>query len=156
MGQSLLGSYQCGPTMLFGGRWNRFIEAARTTAEASNCYSRKRMSALVIKGGKILAAAPNKKNHRGSIHAEANAMARMARQKRKPKGCMVLVARFRQDGSFGNAKPCANCLEFMRAHQIRQVAWTTNAQTIEILPLDLVASEYVPPKTQESDEAANT
>ena len=44
----------------------------------------------------------------------------------------------------------------MRTHQIRQVAWTTNAQTIEILPLDLVASEYVPPKTRERDEAANT
>jgi len=142
--------------MIFGGRWNRFIEAARTTAEASNCYPRKRMAALVIKGGKILAAAPNKKNHRGSIHAEANAMARMFRQSRKPKGCMVLVTRFRQDGSFGNAKPCANCLEFMRTHQIRQVAWTTNAQTIEILPLDLVTSDYVPPKTREREDAANT
>ena len=138
---------------VFGRRWERFISTARVTAESSNCYSRKRMAALIIKGGKILAAAPNKKNHRGSIHAEANAMARMFRQSNKPKGCKVFVARFRKDGSFGNAKPCANCIEFMRSHGIKQVSWTTPNQTIEVMPLYKMTSDYVPPSTRESNEA---
>ncbi len=138
---------------LFGRRWERFIQVARITAESSNCYPRKRMAALVIKGGKVMAAAPNKKNHRGSIHAEANALARMQRQAHKPKGCKVFVARFRHDGSFGNAKPCATCIEFMRSHGIKQVAWTTSNQTIEVMPISIMTNEYTPPNTRESRDA---
>ena len=131
-------------------KWKSYVAAARTVAESSNCNVRKSMAALVIRGGKILAAAPNMKNHRGSIHAEANALARMTYQKRRPKGATVFVARFRQDGSFGNAKPCANCIEFLKAHRVKDVVWTTAAQTLEFCSLADLENDYLPPLTNEA------
>ena len=132
------------------GRWERYVSTARTVAESSNCNPRKSMAALVIRGGKILAAAPNMKNHRGSIHAEANALARMTYQKRRPKGATVFVARFRQDGSFGNAKPCSNCIQFLKTHRVKDVVWTTANQTLEFCSLSELENDYLPHPTNES------
>lgn len=125
-------------------RVHRHLDLLRKQAEQSNC--RVPMAALVIRGNKVVAVGNNKKGHRASsLHAEMDALRQLRYQKRRAQGATVFVARFRHDGSFGNAKPCANCLEHLRSHGVKDVMWTTVRGTIELQLLEDMDTEYVPP-----------
>jgi len=125
-------------------RMQRILENAISVAEESNCQVK--MGAIVFRSGKILGRACNKKGYRGrSIHAEVNACRELRYQKRTPKGTEILVARERPSGGWGNAKPCATCIEWMRLVGVRRVWWTTVEQTLECATLSSVENqEYIP------------
>ena len=122
------------------------VEKLRDVQEESTC--RVQMAAMVVRGGKPIAIGNNKKGYRGgSLHAEVDALRQLLYQKRRGRGCTVIVARFRADGSYGLAKPCANCIEFMKSEGVSDVAWTTARGTIEIQSLREIENKYIPPTT---------
>lgn len=125
-------------------RVHRHLDLLRKQAEHSNC--KVPMAALVLRGNKVVALGNNKKGHRASsLHAEMDALRQLRYQKRGAKGATVFVARFRHDGSFGNAKPCLNCLEHLSSHGVKDVMWTTARGTIEWQFLDQIETDYLPP-----------
>jgi len=127
-------------------RFDLLVEKLRDAQEESNC--RVPMAAMVVRGGRPIAIGNNKKGYRGcSLHAEVDALRQLRYQKRRGRGCTVVVARFRADGSYGLAKPCANCIEFMKSEGVSDVAWTTTRGTIEIQSLREIENKYIPPTT---------
>jgi len=131
-------------------RFDLLVEKLRDAQEESNC--RVPMAAMVVRGGRPIAIGNNKKGYRGcSLHAEVDALRQLRYQKRRGRGCTVIVARFRADGSYGLAKPCANCIEFMKSEGVSDVAWTTARGTIEIQNLQKIETEYVPATTLRED-----
>ena len=121
-----------------------YLRLARRTCEESNCETA--MSATIVRGGSVVAVGYNRKGFRaGSLHAEMDALRQLRYQKRGAKGATVFVARFRHDGSFGNAKPCLNCLEHLSSHGVKDVMWTTARGTIEWQFLDQIETDYLPP-----------
>jgi len=127
-------------------RFDLLVEKLRDAQEESNC--RVPMAAMVVRGGRPIAIGNNKKGYRGcSLHAEVDALRQLRYQKRRGRGCTVIVARFRADGSYGLAKPCANCIEFMKSEGVSDVAWTTTRGTIEIQSLREIENKYIPPTT---------
>lgn len=123
-------------------RLHDFADKAREVVLKSNC--RNKMASVVFRSrGKPLAWGVNKKGYRGSsIHAEADALKQVRMQKKRANGANILVCRFRRDGSFGNAKPCINCIEMLNQAGIKKVAWTTANQTIEIARLEDLENDY--------------
>jgi len=131
-------------------RFDLLVEKLRDAQEESNC--RVPMAAMVVRGGRPIAIGNNKKGYRGcSLHAEVDALRQLRYQKRRGRGCTVVVARFRADGSYGLAKPCANCIEFMKSEGVSDVAWTTTRGTIEIQSLREIENKYIPPTTLRED-----
>jgi pyrimidine deaminase RibD-like protein len=131
-------------------RFDYLVERLREVQEESNC--RVPMAAMVVRGGRPIAIGNNKKGYRGcSLHAEVDALRQLRYQKRRGRGCTVIVARFRADGSYGLAKPCANCIEFMKSEGVSDVAWTTARGTIEIQSLREIENKYIPPTTLRED-----
>jgi pyrimidine deaminase RibD-like protein len=131
-------------------RFDYLVERLREVQEESNC--RVPMAAMVVRGGRPIAIGNNKKGYRGcSLHAEVDALRQLRYQKRRGRGCTVVVARFRADGSYGLAKPCANCIEFMKSEGVSDVAWTTARGTIEIQSLREIENKYIPPTTLRED-----
>jgi tRNA(Arg) A34 adenosine deaminase TadA len=131
-------------------RFDLLVEKLREAQEESNC--RVPMAAMVVRGGRPIAIGNNKKGYRGcSLHAEVDALRQLRYQKRRGRGCTVVVARFRADGSYGLAKPCANCIEFMKSEGVNDVAWTTARGTIEIQSLREIENKYIPPTTLRED-----
>ncbi len=55
----------------------------------------------------------------------------------------MFIARHRKDGSVGNAKPCANCLEVMRGMGVKKVAWTTSEQDVEMARLSDIENDFL-------------
>ena len=120
-----------------------FIERARYYASKSNC--RNGMAAVLFRNkGKPLAWGFNKKGYRGSsIHAEVDAIKQIKMQKKRANNASILVCRFRKDGSYAMAKPCANCIEVLKMAGIKKVAWTTTKQTIEIARIEMLSNDYI-------------
>ena len=111
----------------------------------ANSTCRIPMVSVILRGNKQIAWGANKKGFRGtSLHSEINALRVLRYRKRRAKGATILVIRFTPNGNLGNAKPCANCIKTMRLMGIKQVAWTTSQQTIEIAPIDTLKNEYIP------------
>ena len=103
------------------------------------------MVSVILRGNKQIAWGANKKGFRGtSLHSEIDALRLLRYRKRRAKGATILVIRFTPPGNLGNAKPCANCIETMRLMGIKQVAWTTSQQTVEIASIDTIQNEYIP------------
>tara|TARA_R110002012_G_scaffold319529_1_gene540511 strand:- start:8216 stop:8653 length:438 start_codon:yes stop_codon:yes gene_type:complete len=115
----------------------------RKRAKKSNCHYP--MSALVLRNGKIVASGVNKKGFRGtSIHAEIDALRQLRYNKKRAKGSTMFISRHTKAGLYANAKPCANCLEVMKMVGVKQVAWTTKNQTVEIANLEDIKTDYLP------------
>lgn len=76
-------------------------------------------SALVIKGGAILAYGYN---HDGR-HAEVVALSKLWPNKRK--GVTVLSLRLSVEGGLAMAKPCAKCAAFLAENGVRRVYYST-------------------------------
>lgn len=125
------------------GRIERWLATLREEQKKSNC--RIPMAALVIRGNKVVAKSSNLKGYRGSsLHAETAALRKLRYQKRGAQGATVFIGRFRHDGSLGNAKPCANCIEVLRLQGIKYVMWTTIKQEVEMTSIEQLENDYVP------------
>lgn len=67
------------------------------------------------------------------LHAEMAAI--LAAGLDNCQGSVLACVRLRKDGTYGMARPCANCLNMIRAVKIKKVFYTTNQQTVEVLRL---------------------
>lgn len=93
----------------------KFLERAMGVALTSTC--RYKHGAIVVKHGRILGAAPNKRINdpkyvdwrHSSIHAEIAALKRA----NWPRRAIVYVARTNSQGEPRMSKPCINCQEVL-------------------------------------------
>tara|TARA_B100000902_G_scaffold397184_1_gene460216 strand:+ start:2580 stop:3023 length:444 start_codon:yes stop_codon:yes gene_type:complete len=121
---------------------NALLERAKEKALESDC--RVPMVAFLLRNGTIVAYGVNKKGFRGSsIHAEIDCLRKIRFQKRRGDNTTMFIARHRKDGSVGNAKPCANCLEVMRGMGIKKVAWTTSEQVVEVARISQIENHFL-------------
>ncbi len=121
---------------------NALLEKAKEKALESDC--RVPMVAFLLRNGTIVAYGVNKKGFRGSsIHAEIDCLRKLRFQKRRGENTTMFIARHRKDGSVGNAKPCANCLEVMRGMGVKKVAWTTSEQDVEMARLSDIENDFL-------------
>ena len=119
------------------------LAKAKVKAEASTC--RLPMTTVILRGNKQIAWGVNKKGFRGSsIHSEIDALRHLRYRKRRANGTTAFVTRFTPTGRLGNAKPCANCIETLRLMGVKQVAWTTAKQTVEMASIDMIENDYIP------------
>lgn len=93
------------------------------------------MSAIIVKGGKIVSIGRNKpkmntyiKNRAhhencASIHAEIDAIFKV-RRKIDLKGCDMYVARITKHGDHGMAAPCPMCMRTIERYGIKRVFYT--------------------------------
>ncbi|SRR6266498_2291505 len=100
------------------------IRLAQKLTETLSCH-RFKHAAFVIKGGSIIAMAPN--HHR---HAEVAALSKLWPSKRK--GTTVLSLRVTRSGLLAMAKPCEKCMRFMLTHGVRKIMYSTSEREIEI------------------------
>lgn len=111
-------------------RHDKYLRLAESQAQKSR-YGRWPMGAVLVRGGRVIAAAPNNlRNEPGlaglplencSIHAEAAVL----RQVNKPGGTMY-VARLTRGGARALARPCRRCKQLLVEAGIRNVVWTIN------------------------------
>ena len=74
--------------------------------------------AIVTKGGAVKAVGYN----HGSIHAEVMALSKLWPNQRP--GCKVWSIRVRKNGSYGLARPCDDCAEYLRTNGIRTAIYS--------------------------------
>lgn len=74
---------------------------------------------LVIKGGAVVSIGANIE----SRHSEFVALNRLWPSKRK--GCSIINIRIRKDGSFGQSRPCSDCIKLLKANGIRKFSYST-------------------------------
>lgn len=105
-------------------------------AAGKSTFSRARVGAVIVKGGRLLSSGCNKtryskhtaRNQYESIHAEEAAIIRILT---KPNGLQLLagatlyVSRIKKDGTTGLAKPCEPCQKLINSVGIRKVIYTT-------------------------------
>ena len=82
-----------------------------------------------------------------SIHAEVDALKYYyPKQKDLRKGICLVSLRFSRDGTLRNAKPCRNCVKFMktitkkRGYNINYVIYSTEEGFVKISLRDLILS----------------
>jgi len=98
-------------------------------------FTRARMGAVLIKGGRILSSGYNQtrysklsaRNQYESIHAEEACIIKLLR---KPNGLQMLagatiyITRIKKDGSTGLAKPCKTCQDLINSVGIKKIVHT--------------------------------
>lgn len=98
----------------------KYIRLARRAAAKSDCYIG--MSAILVRGGRIVAVGNNTTGHRGaSIHAEQDVLRQVQRQKNRAEGADMYVFRFGADGHHRHSKPCRHCYDSMREAGVSRV-----------------------------------
>jgi len=101
-------------------KFERFDAFARNRINESTCNIQ--MIALIVKGGKILSYDTNKVGHRNkSIHAEANALRNLIRQKNSGEGADIFIYRLLANGNYGLARPCEDCMEYISKAGIKRI-----------------------------------
>jgi tRNA(Arg) A34 adenosine deaminase TadA len=88
-------------------------------------------SAIVFRGGAVLASASND----AWEHAEVRAVRRAASEGSQITGTTVLSVRVTEMGLLRNAKPCPACMHFMRCYGVRTVLYSTANGQIERIRL---------------------
>jgi len=110
----------------------------RAAKEASKSSERHQVGAVLVKGGRIIAMAPNltiKSLHFNpksySKHAETRALIKR-KHHQDLDGCVCYVVRLRKEQSYGLAKPCPNCESALKEAGISAVFYTTNDPLVPI------------------------
>jgi pyrimidine deaminase RibD-like protein len=104
---------------------NRYMEKAIELAHSSKC--RHKHGCVVVKNGKIISKATNKKvgdpsvEFRLALHAEFAAVVAAGTH---AAGSTVYVARVQADGSTALSKPCKKCENMMKRSGVSKVVWT--------------------------------
>ena len=101
------------------------IKSSRNSSSATFLHG-----SIVLKGGAIISRASN----RGLKHAEVNAISKIHPDKRN--GLTVWSIRTSRAGTkVAEAKPCADCHDFMKANGVKKVYYSTTAGEIEVMKL---------------------
>jgi tRNA(Arg) A34 adenosine deaminase TadA len=84
-------------------------------------------AAQVKLGGAVLATEHNSSRWgtKAEGHAETRACRRAAAKGRSLRGATVVSIRVTRNGKLANARPCAQCVENMRAYGVRKVLFST-------------------------------
>lgn len=104
------------------------LESAIKTCQKSN-HKQHRHAAFVVSGGAIVAF----KSNFNKVHAEVRALECLWPSMRK--GTKVYSIRFRKDGTFGNAKPCPKCEEYLRQNGVKTVFYTNTEGRLQKMKL---------------------
>lgn len=110
----------------------KFFEHARTVAMMSDYKFRH--GALLVSGGKIIKASPNKAravrfahryhhNKAGSLHAEIGCILNLTKE--KTDGGEIYVARISADGNFAMSCPCGMCQAICEEMGIKRIHYST-------------------------------
>jgi len=109
-------------------RHDKYLRLAEVQAQRSR-YERWPMGAVLARGGRIIAAAPNSLRNepsmaglpleKCSIHAEAAVLRQVNRA-----GGTMYVARLTRGGTRALARPCRRCRKLLVEAGVRSVVWT--------------------------------
>ena len=80
-----------------------------------------------------------------SIHAEADAIikARMNNLKYQLNDATLYIARMKNNGNIGCAKPCNFCLKFIIKHKLKKVCFTIDNNSFGILPINTEIEDII-------------
>lgn len=112
----------------------KYLRLAESYANKSS-YERWPVGAVLVRGGRLLAGAPNDLRNPASMEGvpfqECSIHAEMAVLKRvkKAHGTTIYVARVLRTGVLGLAKPCARCQKELIASGVRQAIWTIDGNS---------------------------
>lgn len=81
--------------------------------------------AIVVRGGAVVSVGYN----HNSIHAEVNALNHMWPSERR--GTRVWSMRITRGGRFRMARPCADCMRYLRESGVKMVYYTDSAGDIQ-------------------------
>lgn len=107
----------------------KYLRLAESKATESN-YPRWPMGAVLVRGGRVLAAASNDLRNPASTDGipflECSTHAEVATLKRAKRthGSTIYIARVTRSGRRGLAKPCVRCEADLVAAGVRQAIWT--------------------------------
>lgn len=109
----------------------KYLRLAESHAITSN-YKRWPVGAVLVRGGRVLSAAPNDFRNPASMggvpfeecstHAEVATL----RRAKHTQGATIYVARVLRTGVRGLAKPCRRCQADLIDAGVRQAIWTIN------------------------------
>mgnify|MGYP003122310128 CR=1 FL=1 len=116
-------------------RHQRFERIARTQVVKST-VPRYNLSAMIVKGGRIVARGVNRMSRDRSVHAEVAALSQMIRRKANPEGAEIHVYRFLADGSYGLAKPCQECQKALLEAGIKRVWYSNDDNQMKVFTLN--------------------
>lgn len=104
--------------------WTYFEIAGRmaTSKDDRRTY---RIGCLAIRndGAKVRARNESSRVPTPYAHAEARISTRIDH------GAIVYIARVKNNGEFGMAKPCKNCIRFLRSKKVKRAYYTTGASS---------------------------
>lgn len=108
----------------------QFLKYAARVAATSECA--KQHAAIVFKGGAVQACASNTPED----HAEVRALNNMFTYGLEDMDHLTLLSiRLSRQGLLRNAKPCINCVKYMREHGVKTVLYSTETGEIERMRL---------------------
>jgi len=109
-------------------RERQYLDRAKKVAKTSKC--RVKHGAIIVSGNSILSFAVNRDRNNpcfvdhpkrdASVHAEIGAL-RMAS---KTKGAVMYIARVNNQGEPRMSRPCAKCMEAIKAAGIKRIVYT--------------------------------
>jgi len=115
-------------------RHENYLRLAEAQAAKSR-YERWPVGAVLVRGGRVLAASPNlTRNYAGlagvpweecSIHAEMAVLRRVSPRR----GGTMYVARLRRTGVRGMARPCERCEKELTEFGVRRMVWTIDERS---------------------------
>jgi tRNA(Arg) A34 adenosine deaminase TadA len=118
-------------------RYYQFAKAALELAMAADNGMTHQLCALVVKRNRVLSigynsrkTSPLMRTAMQMLHAECEAMARCYANSLQ--GSEIIVARIKNSGRPGLAKPCGFCENAMRDRGIRRVYYTTNSEDVNL------------------------
>jgi deoxycytidylate deaminase len=109
-------------------RTQRFIELALKLATKSEYYQK--VGCVIVKGNRVIGLGFNKPNKTHpmsnnrfhNVHAELDAI--LGHTAEELEGATAYVARIRNNGTVGLAKPCEHCQELLKRMGIKTVIYT--------------------------------
>jgi deoxycytidylate deaminase len=124
--------------------FNRYLRSAiDVMKEVDKGHLEYNLAAVLVSGGRILSIGYNKAGHRGlveaykhhpwaNIHAEVDAVLQV-RRKIDLTGSKIYVARSRDDGSVGHARPCDMCQAILKAYGIKRAYYTIDETSYGVM-----------------------
>lgn len=112
----------------------KYTRLAKRAAAKSDCYIG--MSAILVRGGRIIALGNNTVGYRGaSLHAERDALRQVQRQKNRAEGADMYVFRFGADGHNRHSKPCRHCYDAMQEAGVSRVFYYNEQGSQQVIKL---------------------
>lgn len=137
-----------------------YFKRAITLAQKSTCHNQKH-GCVIVRDNDIVAEGYNHTHlhmyHRFSVHAEVDALtrlAKLARNKRYMSACDMYVVRIGRD-SMGHplkfSRPCEECIKAIQKSGIRRVYYSTNTEFEHLMLEKLYSSSDASSSDSSSD-----